>query len=253
MACSRAADCGVALAPLTPDAHLAHLARASDAFAACLETGDLDAPVPGCPGWRLTDLAHHLGGIHRWARAAVVDGTPTERNFDGPVDRGPLVGWVRAGATELVETLRATDPATPCWTFGSEPRTAAFWFRRQAHETVMHTRDAAASQGVAEPVEPDVALDGIDEIVTMFFPRQVRLGRTAPLDAALALAPDEGGRWVVAGDGTDHSAAPDATVSGPAAAVLLLLWHRVELDDPRLTISGSRAAADDVLAAALTP
>ena len=136
---------------------------------------------------------------------------------------------------------------------GSEPRTAAFWFRRQAHETVMHTRDAAASQGVAEPVEPDVALDGIDEIVTMFFPRQVRLGRTARLDAALALAPDEGGRWVVAGDGTDHNAAPDATVSGPAEAVLLLLWHRVGLDDPRLTISGSRAAADDVLAAALTP
>ena len=30
------------------------------------------------------------------------------------------------------------------------------------------------------------------------------------------------------------------TVSGPAEAVLLLLWHRVGLDDPRLTVSGSR-------------
>jgi hypothetical protein len=43
------------------------------------------------------------------------------------------------------------------------------------------------------------------------------------------------------------------TVSGPAEAVFLLLWHRIVLDDPRLTVSGSRAVADAVLAAALTP
>ena len=49
------------------------------------------------------------------------------------------------------------------------------------------------------------------------------------------------------------NAEPAATVSGPAEAVLLLLWHRIVLDDPRLTVSGSRAAADAVLAAALTP
>ena len=83
----------------------------------------------------------------------------------------------------------------------------------------------------------------------MFFPRQVRLGRTAPLPESLALAPAEGGRWLLPGD----APAPAATVSGPAEAVLLLLWHRIALDDPRLRVSGSRAAADAVLAVALTP
>ena len=34
----------------------------------------------------------------------------------------------------------------------------------------------------------------------MFFPRQVRLGRTAPLPESLALAPAEGGRWLLPGD-----------------------------------------------------
>jgi hypothetical protein len=102
-------------------------------------------------------------------------------------------------------------------------------------------------------MDPAFALDGIDEVVTVMYPRQVRLGRTAPLPAALALAPDEGGRWVLAGDGTGPDPVPDATVSGPAEAVLLLLWHRTDLDDPRLTVSGSRAAADTVLAEALTP
>lgn len=247
---SRTADCGVARAPLTPDAYLAHLGRAGDAFAACLGTGDLDAPVPACPGWTLTDLAHHLGGVHRWARTAVVEGRPGPETVDAPTDRATLVGWFRDGAAALVDTLRATDPTTPCWTFGPKPRVAAFWVRRQTHETVLHTVDAAESQGTTTSLDPALALDGVDEVVTMFFPRQLRLGRTAPLPATLGLAPTEGGRWVLGGDGDPD---PDAIVSGPAAAVLLLLWHRIGLDDPRLTVAGSRAAADAVLAAALTP
>jgi len=240
------ADCGVALAPLTC---LVHLDRAAGDVLARLETGDLDAPVPGFPRWRLTDLAYHLGGIHRWARTAVVAGPSDERTVAGPTDRAALVGWFRAGASALLATLRATDPATPCWTFGPEPRTAEFWFRRQAHEIVLHAYDAAASQGVTTPVVPMLALDGIDEVVTMFFPRQINLGRTASPPVSLALEPDEGGRWVLTGD----DPAPAATVTGPAEAVLLLLWHRVGLDDPRLAVTGSRADADAVLAVALTP
>jgi hypothetical protein len=29
--------------------------------------GDLDRPVPTCPGWRFRQLATHLGRGHRWA------------------------------------------------------------------------------------------------------------------------------------------------------------------------------------------
>lgn len=247
---SHAADCGVAFTPLTPDDHLARLGRASDAFAARLRTGDLDARVPACPGWSLTDLGRHLGGVHRWARTAVAESRSGQKTFDdAPVERDQLVDWFRAGAGSLIDTLRSAGPAAPCWTIAAEPHIAGFWFRRQAHETVLHAHDA----GVTGLMDPAFALDGIDEVVTVMFPRQVRLGRTAPLPAALALAPDEGGRWVLAGDGTGPDPVPDATVSGPAEAVLLLLWHRTDLDDPRLTVSGSRAAADTVLAEALTP
>lgn len=243
---TRAADsCGVALAPLT---YVIHLDRAADQVAGLLDTGDLDAPVPGCPGWRLTDLVGHLGGIHRWARTAVVDGRPGQETADAPTDRLALAAWFREGAAALSDTLRTTDPATPCWTFGPQPRVAAFWMRRQAHETVLHAYDAAASQGGSLPMDAPLALDGVDEVVSMFFPRQVRLGRIAPLPVSLALEPTEGGRWVLPGD----DPAPAATVSGPVEAVLLLLWHRIGLDDPRLTAFGSRPAADTVLAA-LTP
>jgi uncharacterized protein (TIGR03083 family) len=240
--------------PADPSAYLPCLEQAAADFAAVLETGELDARVPGCVPWRLTDLAHHLGGIHRWARTAVVDGPTDDRHpDDAPTERAALVDWFREGADALRATLQATDPDTPCWTMAA-PQTASFWYRRQAHETAAHAGDAAHSQGATRPYGAAFAVDGIDEIVTMFFPRQVRLGRTPPLAAALAVEAAEGGRWVLAGDGT--APAPGdvpAIVSGPAEAVLLLLWHRITLDDPRLHVAGDRAAADAVLAAALTP
>jgi uncharacterized protein (TIGR03083 family) len=243
--------------PLTPANFLPHLERAAADFATVLETGALDAPVPGCAPWRLTDLAHHLGGIHRWARTAVVEGRPDAKTVDAPAERAALVAWFREGADALLATLRETDPNAPSWAFGPPPHAASFWFRRQAHETAVHAGDAAASQGATRAYGTELALDGIDEVVGLFFPRQVRLGRTPPLPTALAVEPAEGGRWVFAGDGTGPAAgrspaAVPATVSGPAEAVLLLLWHRITLDDPRLAVSGDRAAADAVLGAALT-
>lgn len=235
-------------APIDPPEHLTHLARAADDFALVLATGDLAAPVPGCAPWRLTDLAHHLGGIHRWACTAVVEGQPGADTVDGaPTDRDALVAWFRDGAEALLTTLRTTAPDAPCWAFGARPHTAAFWFRRQAHETVAHAGDAAASQGATRPYGAALALDGIDEVVGMFVPRQVRLGRIPPLPATVALEPHEAGRWTL-GQG-----AVAAAVSGPAEALLLLLWHRVPLDDPRLTVSGDRTAAEAVLGMALTP
>jgi len=257
--------------------YLPHLEQAASDLAATLQTGDLDAPVLSCPPWRLTDLAHHLGGVHRWARGAVLGAGPDagREPTDAPTERGALVAWFREGADTLVETLRDTDPDTPCWTFGP-PHTAAFWFRRQAHETATHAGDAAASQGASRPYGTELALDGIDETVDVFFPRQVRLGRIAPLAHALAVETEEGGRWVFAGDGTGRSrqampsrsagAGPesqrawrlrqppdrvDGTVSGPAEALLPLLWHRIPLDDARVSVSGDRRAVETVLACAL--
>jgi uncharacterized protein (TIGR03083 family) len=244
----------VARPPLTPTAYLPHLGQAVADVAAVLETGDLHAPVPACGPWRLTDLAHHLGGVHRWARTAVVEGRADREAVGGaPTERAALVAWFRDGADALVDTLASTDPQTPCWTFGPRPHTAAFWFRRKAHETAAHAGDAAASQGVTRPYGTELALDGIDETVRVFFPRQVRLGRITPLPHALAVEPVEGGRWVLAGDGTAPPDRADATLSGPAEALLLLLWHRIRLDDRRFAVTGDRHSAEAVLGAALTP
>ncbi|HSU34222.1 MAG TPA: maleylpyruvate isomerase family mycothiol-dependent enzyme [Propionibacteriaceae bacterium] len=228
---------------------------AADVFR-LLNQADLDQPVPSCPGWTVADLIAHLGETHRWAAHAVREGNPDAPEVFPPVtDRAALADWYRDSAEDLISTLRTTDPDTECWAFGPRPRTARFWFRRQPHEVAMHRWDLATALG-GDPGYPEtLAADGIDEVVTMFFPRQVRLNRIPPLSAALALRADGDDRdWVLAGDGVRPLDGPaDAEIGGPAAALVLLLWGRLSLDDPRLRLTGDRAAAAAVLSAGIVP
>jgi len=221
-----------------------------------LNQADLDQPVPACPGWSVADLIAHLGETHRWAAHAVREGNPDAPEVSPPVtDRAALADWYRDSAEDLVVTLRTTDPSTECWAFGPRPRTARFWFRRQPQEAAMHRWDLADALGQDSGYPETLAADGVDEVVTMFFPRQVRLNRIPPLAASLALRADGPDlAWVLAGDGVGpHDGPVDAEVSGPAAVLALLVWGRVPLDDPRLRLTGDRAAAAAILSAGIVP
>ena len=122
------------------------------------------------------------------------------------------------------------------------------------HETTLHAWDAHSALGQELPLDRDLALDGVDEVVTMFVPRQVRLGRLVPpphvVELRAADAPSDIGPWrLFDGDGS----APDAVVAAPAATLLLLLWRRVPVAADAVTVDGDGAAARQVLAAPLTP
>lgn len=245
---------------LTPHEYLDILEETSTRFAGIAEEGDLDALVPSCPDWTLADLVAHVGRIHQWAVHAVLVGDEDFHQIPPPIDRHGLADWYRENAGMLIRVLRDADPHAPAWVFGPPPGTVSFWYRRQAHEVTVHLWDAAASQGLEAPIEPVTALDGIDEVTEMFFPRQVTTGRIRPLDHSLALAIDGPGgtnRWVLAGDGTGPRSAgdapADATVRGAAQDLLLLLWRRIAVNDERLTVVGDAAAARSVLSRAITP
>lgn len=139
---------------------------------------------------------------------------------------------------------RRTDPGAPTWTFGPQPRTVAFWRRRQAHEVTVHLWDAQAAVGQPDLIAADLAADGVAEVFEVFLPRQVRLERMAAVvDGVRVVLPD--------GRHFDLGSPIVSEATGSPADVLLALWRRVPLD--RLHITGDVGAAHRAFDRALTP
>ncbi|GAB2975515.1 maleylpyruvate isomerase family mycothiol-dependent enzyme [Nocardioides montaniterrae] len=213
------------------------LTDSTDAFATCLDA-DLAVPVPSCPGWTLADLGEHVRTVHLWAAHAV-----TERNPQGtsePLAASELPTGYRAAAAHLIEVLSSTAPDAPAWTFGTE-QVAGFWRRRQVHETVIHLYDAFLALGREADWAPpaDLAWDGVDEVATLFYPRQVRMERIDPLATSLVITATDVDRTVTIGE-----APASVPLVGTAADLYLTLWKRRPAEDP---------AVAEVLAAAITP
>ncbi|MEZ5116887.1 MAG: maleylpyruvate isomerase family mycothiol-dependent enzyme [Candidatus Nanopelagicales bacterium] len=227
------------------DRYESRIAADAVRVAAAAQEADHDLPVPTCPGWTVSDLTRHLGGVHRWAIQILRTGSAPSTRDPGPDDADDLPGWLADGATQLLSTLRSTDPQSSVWTFGRDPHRARFWWRRQAHETSMHLWDLLAAAGGAPEVEPDFAADGVLEVAEVFLPRQVELGRREPLAAPVdCVLTDTGTSVRLTSRPADHSGAVATTLRGPAHAVLLALWGRtgttgLEVDGDAATLAAA--------------
>lgn len=189
---------------------------------------DTTAAIPSCPGWDVDELLKHVSTTHRWAEKILRERLMDRGSFETPPD-GESLSWYEAGLEALVETMRGIDPATSVWTFGPD-RTAAFWFRRQAHETAVHRVDAELATGVVTPIDPALAVDGIAESLEVFVPRTARNAATAGGTLHLHTT-DAEGEWLLRfGNGEvaveiGH-AKGDAAVRGPAGDLYLWMWGR---------------------------
>lgn len=214
--------------------HFSLLRSDARALAAAVEHGPLTAPIAGCPGWTLGDLAAHLGGVHRWAREAARTAAPPQIDptaDPAPADPAALAQWLRDGAERLLATLSVTDPHAPTWhPFPIEPKVAGLWPRRQAQETSVHRVDAEVAIGMPPRLDPEFAADGVDEYWHIMLPRMLtREQKTPPTTVVGVELTDVGGRWVANGSSgavvvTDET--PAAVIRGAAADVLLRLWGR---------------------------
>lgn len=208
-------------------------------FSEAARRAGVDTPVPTCPDWTVADLARHQGRVYRWM------GTMVETKAQEYVDRKPIeeqaqredpLTWVDAGAEYALAVLGAADPDTPVWNFFDRgPGPARFWFRRMAHETIIHRADAesAAAGRIGDSrVEPaELASDGIDEFLH-FLPLRGGGDGPGPLSGSYHFhTTDVPGEWVVVfgDDGItirrEHAKA-DIAVRGPASDLELFLYNR---------------------------
>ena len=220
----------------------------------------LDPPVPACEGWTVADLVLHTGMVHRH-KLEIVRGRLAEPPSPWPPPAPPrteLLGWYEQGLEELHTVLEDTDPETRVWTFYRPDRTAGFWRRRMAQETAVHRVDAESAHGDPRRVPAALAADGVSELVEVFLAPHADGEPVGGRGESLHLhATDTEGEWQLrllpAGVevGRGHAQA-DATASGEASDLLLVLWGRAPADP--LERSGDPALLPRVreLAAAAT-
>jgi uncharacterized protein (TIGR03083 family) len=211
-----------------------------------------DATPPSCPDWTTTDLVRHLTFLHARLAAAMRSGdldNPFRRDdsLAPPPKRDAALDVYDANLADVVDALRTTDPAQAMGTFTGQPETAAWWTRRMAHEATVHRVDAEQAAGApVSPIGPDVAVDGIDEVLSLAGARNDGSvsGPTAHLHAT-----DIDGEWLLTlGDDAlvveRGHAKGDVAVRGPAADLYLWLWGRVPLT--QLETFGDTAVADQL-------
>ncbi|MGW5189843.1 maleylpyruvate isomerase family mycothiol-dependent enzyme [Kribbella sp. NPDC004138] len=196
----------------------------------------LDAAVPSCPGWTVDDVVRHVATVYVHKVEVLKLGAlpdPWPPDFSGRTS----LEWYDDARAAIVDALTAAGTGTPTWTFSPRDPTSAFWHRRMAHETVVHRIDVEQAHDAVSPIDPELALDGIDEILypTLGGPWWEEGDTAYPIDATVRLT-TAGRSWTVSADatrvdvrqGADGDAA--AEVTGDPAQVYLWLWGRAGED-----------------------
>lgn len=223
--------------------------------------------VPSCPGWSIATLLTHLTLIYAgWSGTARprtgysdLDLPPEYQEWFDAEDHSDLTRmppdlldlFLKTSAS-LEDTLWRHDAAEPMWTWWPQDQTVGFWQRRMTHETAIHRWDAQLPFGRTDPIDSDLAADGIDEVFDVMIPA----GRTREDTENLPEAHGESfhfhrtdgpGEWVVRFEGKDaivshEHAKADVALQGVASDLLLFLWGRIPADN--LKVYGDRALLD---------
>lgn len=211
----------------------------------------LDAPVPSCPGWSVADAVSHTGEVYAHKVACTrLQAAPDPWPPPEHAGREPLELF-DAGLDELLIVFGSQPPEAPSHTWWDPDQSVGFWMRRMALETAVHRVDVELAHGVPTPVDPELAVDGIDELLVMMLAGDewAEHGTRFPVDATARIT-CQGRSWTVRADAdavlVDRSADgdADAEVAGEPSDLYLWLWGRA--DESPLVVTGEATAVHDL-------
>ncbi|MFI6098618.1 maleylpyruvate isomerase N-terminal domain-containing protein [Lentzea sp. NPDC051213] len=222
----------------------------AEMFRKAVADADPTAEVPTRPGWTVQDLVIHLARFLETSTAYLRTGSRAPlQPPSAPTGLSPLE-YLDLQLTAANEILTAVPGNRPVWTFSpSAPDLAWVWHRRIAHETVLRRFDAQATVRQLVATDADLAVDGIDEVLTTIVAAKV--AGDVPSDAsgsAVVRPTDVPESWLIslaAGEVPEvRAAAPgeegDAQVAGDAELVYFWLWNRMNLKE----MTGDRRVLD---------
>lgn len=230
--------------------YLQHLRDESRRFRDVLADCDPTADVPTCPEWRADDLLWHLTEVQAFWTWIVSHRPKDPEEYtqpERPADHADLLALFDAGSVALSEVLEAADPADEAWTWSSD-HTVGFISRRQAHEALIHRRDAELTAHNLTPFPAELAADGVDEVLDVMYGGCPPWGTFAPLDHYVRIDLSDTGDhvWVQLGhfhgtddEGIEHDeddlhvvtdpgVEPDAVISGTAEVLDARIWRRAD-------------------------
>jgi uncharacterized protein (TIGR03083 family) len=208
---------------------------------------DAGLPIASCPGWDAAQVGVHVGQLYRWAaehvRTRSKDRIPgSSIDMQMPSDRAMQPHWIRSGLDILTSALESTDHDAELWAWGSD-KAARFWGRRMLFETTIHRADVELALGKRPTIDPETAVDGIDEFLdnlshAIYFAPDVEKLRGSGEGLQLSAA-DSGLAWWIQllpdrfSWSHEQGGPTQAEVEGSSGDLLLFVYGRLPADDLR--------------------
>jgi uncharacterized protein (TIGR03083 family) len=224
------------------DRYLETLGADADRLAT-VAAGRLAASVPSCPGWSVHDVVEHVAFVYLHKIECMRRQARPEPWPPDLPERDPLELFGEAYSAMRAE-LVSRGPSAPAYTWHPPDQTVGFWYRRMAQETAIHRTDVELAAGEVTPVDPELAADGVDELLTLMLAGDWSDEPLADPLVGRVVSLETGERsWSVALAETSISVLPagsteaaSARVSGPPSDLLLWTWGRGPIDP--LTVEG---------------
>lgn len=216
--------------------HLAAITTNVEGMVAALQDS-YELEVPSCPGWKGADLLAHMANVMAQKlpvfsarQTTAPDPGSWARTSASEPELGPKVLQL---AAQVVGELAEMGSGVPLWSWYQRDQSSGFWARRLAHEALIHRVDAELAAGLDPACPPDVAADGLGELLEVFLARPGRPLSDGGTEAVIHLhATDRECDWSVTLGGVEvavhpaHHGTPTALLTGPAASLYLWGWGR---------------------------